>query len=82
MSCDSRNDCNDINSLRIIGNAMRRKLDDQDMELRQQMARISFMEDMIEAERRTGRFVAGIATIEFLILVFCIISMWAGGQVA
>lgn len=82
MSCIKRDECNDIDSLKIIGNAMRRKLDDQDMELKRQMARISFMEDMIEAERQTGRFVAVVAVIEFLVIAFALVSMWAGGSVA
>lgn len=82
MTCSKRDGCTDIYTLKIVGNAMRQKLVDQEIEPRRQMIRISFMEDMIEAERQTGKFTAGIATIEFLILVFCIISMWAGGRVA
>lgn len=82
MTCTKRDECNDIDSLKIIGNAMRRKLDDQDMELKRQMMRISFMEDMIEAERQAGRFVAIVAVIEFLVIAFALVSMWAGGSVA
>lgn len=82
MTCSKRDGCTDIYTLKIVGNAMRHKLADQEIELRRQMIRISFMEDMIEAERQTGKFAMGIAVIEFLVIVFCIISMWAGGQVA
>ena len=82
MTCIKRDECGDIDSLRIIGNAMRRKLDDQDMELKRQVARISFMEDMVEAERRTGRFVAIVAVIELLVIAIAIMAIWAGGFVA
>lgn len=83
MTCDKRDECRDIDSLRLIGNAMKRKLDDQRMELRRQAIRIGFLEDMIEAERRVDRFVAGIATVVSIVLAACLIaSMRAGGVVA
>lgn len=82
MSCIKRDECNDIDSLRIIGNAMKRKLDDQDMELKRQMARIGFMEEMIEASNRIASFVAFVATVEFLVIAIAIMAMWAGGSVA
>lgn len=82
MTCSKRDECGDIDAMKTVGNAMKRKLDDQDMILRCQMEKIRHLEDMIDAERLTGKLASGIATIEFLILVFCIMSMWAGGQVA
>lgn len=82
MICAKRDECNDINTLKIVGNAMKRKIEDQDIELKQQMIMISSLENLIEAERQTCRFASVIAVIEFLIIVLCIISMWAGGVVA
>lgn len=82
MTCSRRDECGDIGSLRIIGNAMRRKLDDQDMELRRQAARISFMEDMVEASNRVTGFTAAVAVTEFLVIVIVIARIWAGGPVA
>lgn len=71
-----------IETLKMIGNAMKRKIEDQDIELKQQMIMIRSLENLIEAERQTCRFASVIAVIEFLIIVLCIISMWAGGVIA
>lgn len=82
MTCIKKDGEVGIETLKTIGNAMKRKIEYQDIELRRQMIMIGSLEDMLEAERQTCRFVSVIAVIEFLIIVFCIISMWAGGPIA
>lgn len=82
MTCSKREECTDIYTLKIVGNAMRHKLADQEIELRRQMIRINFMEDMIEAERQMYRFASTVAVIEFILIAFSIVCMWAGGWVA
>lgn len=82
MTCIKRDECSDIGSLKIIGNAMKRKLDDQDAELRRQTIRISFMEDMVAASNRVTCFAAAVAVTELLIMVVVIACAWAGGPIA
>lgn len=82
MTCSKRNECGDIGSLKIIGNAMKRKIEDQDIELRRQMIMIGSLKDLLEAERQTCWFVSVIAVIEFMIIIIAFVCMWAGGVVA
>lgn len=82
MTCIKRDECGDIGSLKMIGNAMKRKLDDQEAELRRQAIRISFMEDMVEASNRVTGFTAAVAVTELLVIIVVIARVWAGGPIA
>ena len=82
MTCIKRDGEVGTELLKTIGNAMKRKIEDQDIELRRQMIMISSLKDMLEAERQTCRFVSTIAVIEFIIIIIAFVCMWAGGPVA